>query len=200
MSRLNIKTLEVSGFASTLAAVHLPMGKDPVYYPKFDLDIHPILEEGQPLQIEEGQPLQIFTSSHIKMTEKELKLLSRLVQSGDQHSKCIRGIQVGVIISAPIWFYRELETYRIGRERLSSESTMHIECKKLSGEELMEAKDKIEMGHIQRTVDTISYQTLRRIYFQRRNHRLPLWHEFCDWIETLPFAKELITITKDERE
>lgn len=191
MSRLNIKTLEVSGFASTLAAVHLPMGKDPVYYPKFDLDIYPI---------EEGKPLQIFTSGHIKMTEKELKLLSRLVQSGDQHSKCIRGIQVGVMISAPIWFYRELETYRIGRERLSSESTMHIECKKLSGKELMEAKDKIEMGHIQRTVDTISYQTLRRIYFQRRNHRLPLWHEFCDWIETLPFAKELITITKDERE
>lgn len=191
MSRLNIKTLEVSGFASTLAAVHLPMGKDPVYYPKFDLDIYPI---------EEGKPLQIFTSGHIKMTEKEFKLLSRLVQSGDQHSKCIRGIQVGVMISAPIWFYRELETYRIGRERLSSESTMHIECKKLSGDELMEAKDKIEMGHIQRTVDTISYQTLRRIYFQRRNHRLPLWREFCDWIETLPFAKELITITKDERE
>lgn len=192
MSRLNIKTLEVSGFASVLAAVHLPMGKDPVYYPRFYFDIYPILEE--------GQPLQIFTSGHVKMTEKELKLLSRLVQSGDQHSKCIRGIQVGVMISAPIWFYRELETYRIGRERLSSESTMHIECKKLSGEELMEAKDKIEMGHIQRTVDTISYQTLRRIYFQRRNHRLPLWHEFCDWIETLPFAKELITITKDERE
>ena len=120
--------------------------------------------------------------------------MTRLIKAGDEHAKCIRGIRVGVIIKAPIWFYRELETYSIGRDRLSSESTMHIDCKGLSGEELMAAKDEIKTGHQQRTVDTISYQTLRRIYFQRRNHRLPIWHQFCDWIKTLPFAEQLITI------
>lgn len=191
MERLRIKTLEISGFATLISGVHLPMGKDPVYYPNFNLDVQPIFEE--------NDPIQIFSSCHVKMTNKELKLLSRLVKSGDEHAKAIRAIQVGVLISAPVWFYRELETYRIGRERISSESTMHIECKGLSGEELMEAKDKIDMGHIQRTVDTISYQTLRRIYFQRRHHRLPIWHQFCEWIESLPFAKELITITNDEK-
>lgn len=36
------------------------------------------------------------------------------------------------------------------------------------------------------------YATLRNIYFQRRNHRLPEWHEFCEWIESLPYS-ELIT-------
>lgn len=77
-------------------------------------------------------------------------------------------------IEAPVWFYRELETYRIGRERLSSESTMHIDCKGLSGEELEKAKDEIPMGKTQKTVDMFSYQCLRRIYFQRRNHRLPM--------------------------
>lgn len=191
--RLQIKTLEISGFASTIQAVHLPMGKDPVYFPQNTFDV-------QLPQSGSSDYYQIYNSSHVKFTEKQLKLLSNLVKSGDQHAKCIRGIMVGVMISAPIWFYRELETYNIGRNRLSSESTMHIECRKLEGEELMEAKDKIPMGHIQRTVDTISYQTLRRIYFQRRHHRLPLWHQFCKWIEGLPFSEELITIDKDEKE
>jgi hypothetical protein len=31
------------------------------------------------------------------------------------------------------------------------------------------------------------------VYYQRKNHRLPEWREFCDWIKTLPYAEELIT-------
>lgn len=38
---------------------------------------------------------------------------------------------------------------------------------------------------------TTNYRCLRNIYFQRRNHRLPEWREFCKWIETLPYFKEL---------
>ena len=37
-----------------------------------------------------------------------------------------------------------------------------------------------------------NYQQLKTIYKQRRNHRLAEWHEFCDWIETLPMFKELV--------
>jgi hypothetical protein len=70
---------------------------------------------------------------------------------------------------------------------------MHIDCKGLSGEELEKAKDEIPMGKIQKTVDVFTYQTLRRIYHQRKNHRLPMWHEFCQWIKILPFSKTLIT-------
>ena len=33
---------------------------------------------------------------------------------------------------------------------------------------------------------TTNYQQLKTIYLQRRNHRLPEWKTFCDWIETLP--------------
>lgn len=38
---------------------------------------------------------------------------------------------------------------------------------------------------------TTNYRCLRNIYFQRRNHRLPEWREFCEWIEKLPLFKEL---------
>ena len=40
---------------------------------------------------------------------------------------------------------------------------------------------------------TTNYQQLRTIYRQRKTHRLPEWREFCKWVETLPYAKELIT-------
>ena len=45
---------------------------------------------------------------------------------------------------------------------------------------------------------TANYAVLRNIYFQRRNHKLIEWHEFCDWVETLPYAKELITLEKKD--
>lgn len=37
-----------------------------------------------------------------------------------------------------------------------------------------------------------NYRQLRTIYSQRKYHRLPEWRAFCEWIETLPMAKELI--------
>lgn len=37
-----------------------------------------------------------------------------------------------------------------------------------------------------------NYRQLKTIYSQRKNHRLPEWKKFCEWIETLPHAKELI--------
>lgn len=37
-----------------------------------------------------------------------------------------------------------------------------------------------------------NYEQLATIYRQRKNHRLPEWHAFCEFIESLPYAKELI--------
>lgn len=39
---------------------------------------------------------------------------------------------------------------------------------------------------------TTNYRCLRNIYKQRKNHRLPEWREFCKWIETLPYAEQLL--------
>ncbi|WP_460284783.1 hypothetical protein [Clostridium botulinum] len=35
---------------------------------------------------------------------------------------------------------------------------------------------------------TTNYRALKTVYFQRKNHRLPEWREFCKWIETLPYS------------
>ena len=39
---------------------------------------------------------------------------------------------------------------------------------------------------------TTNYRQLKTIYYQRKNHRLPEWRVFTEWIETLPMFKELI--------
>lgn len=39
---------------------------------------------------------------------------------------------------------------------------------------------------------TTNYRCLRNIYKQRKNHRLPEWRNFCKWIETLPYAEQLL--------
>lgn len=38
---------------------------------------------------------------------------------------------------------------------------------------------------------TTNYQQLKTIYYQRKNHRLPEWQTFCEWIETLPYFKKI---------
>ena len=59
---------------------------------------------------------------------------------------------------------------------------------------LVRAKRMLPEGFLQlRTLDT-NYEEVRNMYFQRRNHRLKEeWIDiFCRWVESLPFAKELI--------
>ena len=39
---------------------------------------------------------------------------------------------------------------------------------------------------------TLNYLQAKTIYHQRKNHKLPEWHYFCKWIETLPLFKILV--------
>lgn len=38
---------------------------------------------------------------------------------------------------------------------------------------------------------TTNYRQLKTMYFQRKNHKLKEWHEFCKWCEGLPHFEEL---------
>ena len=43
----------------------------------------------------------------------------------------------------------------------------------------------------QRRTVQLNYQVLNRIYLARKNHKLDEWHTLCDWIEKLPYFKEI---------
>lgn len=38
---------------------------------------------------------------------------------------------------------------------------------------------------------TTNYRQLKTMYYQRKNHKLKEWHDFCKWCESLPYFKEL---------
>lgn len=65
----------------------------------------------------------------------------------------------------------------------------------------LETKDKrywwqmiqlLPSSYNQKRTWTGNYENLAAMYHQRKNHKLDEWHQFCEWIETLPYAEELI--------
>lgn len=180
---MKVKTIEIAGFNAALQALRLPFGKECRSECFCD-----IIEVDSSHQNNEG----VIIHSESEIDPKDLHLMSTLVKRGDEHAKAVRGIIVYAEIEAPVYWWCELETYRAGHERLSSESTMHIDCRGLSGDELVKAKSEIPMGKVLKKVDMFSYQCLRSIVRQRTGHRLPEWAVFIDWVKGLPFADDLI--------
>ena len=56
--------------------------------------------------------------------EKDLELMRRLVSAGNDHSKFMRMIYVAVDVTAPLYWWKEYDTYKVGTVANSC-STMH---------------------------------------------------------------------------
>lgn len=160
----------------------------------------------------------------------DLDLAKRLARAGSDHRKYLRMVFVSVDITAPIYWWKEYDTYKIATVA-NSTSTMHkIHSKPFSLEDfscdhmtpdtldfMKTVVDKLEeirlryMENGKRKEDwydmiqllpsnynqlrtcTLNYETLCNIYHARKNHKLEEWHTLCHWIETLPYAADLIT-------
>ena len=203
---MKIETIEIAGLAGALTALRLPFGKDvrskienycETHLDFTDMDVE---QTEDTYEVTMKGLLKFTSNTSIAIDKKDLTLLQTLVKRGDEHAKVVRGINVWAKITAPVYWWCEEETYRMGHERLASESTMHIDVRGLTGQELQEAKAAIPMGKELTKVDMFSYQTLRRIVVQRHNHRLPEWHQFIAWIKTLPLAEELIFVGLETEE
>lgn len=168
--------------------------------------------------------------------DKDMDLAKRLIKAGSDHRKFLRQIFVSVDITAPLYWWKEFDTYKVGTVANSC-STMHkihskpIELSDFSIDNFviddgvielelndcfiniiadceylrlryLETKDKkywrgliqlLPESYNQKRTVTLNYETLRNIYNSRAGHRLTEWHTFRDWIETLPYAGDLIT-------
>ena len=142
-------------------------------------------------------------------------------------------IFVSVDVTAPLYWWKEYDTYKVGTVANSC-STMHkihakaferddFSCDRMSDfalecldntiaaledrrQKFIETKesaywhDMIQLlpsSYNQMRTCTMNYENLINIYYARRNHKLPEWHVFCDWIASLPYARELITSLRD---
>lgn len=166
----------------------------------------------------------------------DLSLAVRLRKAGSDHRKFIRQIFVSVDITAPLYWWKEYDTYKVATVA-NSTSTMHkIHSKAFEREDfsvdhmteatlkfmdtIIEKLEEIRLRYLetkskadwydmiqllpssynQMRTCTFNYETLVNIYYARRNHKLAEWHTFCDWIQTLPYAKELIVAESEEEQ
>ena len=159
--------------------------------------------------------------------ENDLKLASALANSGSDDGKFLRMIHVQIDVIAPLYWWKEADTYSVGVVKNSC-STMHkihakeftlwdfsiehlysplhdlkptVDLLNVYRERFLDTKNKedwwqliqlLPSSYNQRRTWDLNYAVLRNIYHARRNHKLDEWHTLCDWIETLPYAKELI--------
>jgi len=171
---LKVSLLAVAGLYPSLRAMRLPKGS-----------------KGDSL-------IDRFGYKIVHIGEKDKKLAGNLIRAGDDHAKCIRGIDAWIELEMQAGFMIEFDTYRIGCDTLSTNSTMHNELVGMSGSELAEKKQEGLSEKVYKRISKVTYQALRRMYKQRKTHRHPDWQIFCNFIETLPYAKELILAEKDK--
>lgn len=170
----------------------------------------------------------------------DLDLMMRMNKGGSCESKYRRMITVTMDVVAPLYWWKEFDTYKVGtvanscstmhkiqakeftiddfsHEHLAEDSlgVMKIVIKALNDArdvfvnfekyekdvvpELADKKDVwwqmiqlLPTSYNQRRTIQLNYEVLSQIHYWRKNHKLDEWHTFCDWIETLPYANELI--------
>ena len=142
----------------------------------------------------------------------DMSLARRLRKAGSDHRKYVRQIFVSVDITAPLYWWKEYDTYKVATVA-NSTSTMHkIHSKPFSMDDfshdhmtpdtlefmnqMVEYLEKVRSRYL----ETKSRDDWYNMYFARRNHKLAEWHTFCGWIMTLPYAKELIAAEEENEE
>lgn len=88
--------------------------------------------------------------THYEIGDNDLKLMKQLVAAGSDHSKFMRMINVTFDVTAPLYWWKEMDTYKIGTVRNSC-STMH----KIHAKELTLEDFSCEHLHIRQSVDVI---------------------------------------------
>ncbi len=171
--------------------------------------------------------------------ENDLGLAKKLAKAGSDHRKYLRQIFVSVDITAPLYWWKEFDTYKVGTVANSC-STMHkIHAKEFTLDDFShehmisnmgetfealdalclvidllnqyrnsynETKEKkywysmiqlLPTSYNQMRTVTMNYENLINIYYARRNHKLAEWHTLCDWIENLPYFKDIVLEGKE---
>lgn len=185
-----------------------------------------------------------YDNDNYVIGENDFGLAQRLIKAGNEHRKFMRQIFVSVDITAPLYWWKEFDTYKVGTVA-NSTSTMHklattpitLDCFEIDDydrnlsladnpeddnelnhisafeedvimvlenlrQKYLETKDKrywkelirfLPESWLQKRTITMNYENIRNMYFQRKNHKLTEWSEsFIKWVESLPYAEELI--------
>lgn len=182
-----------------------------------------------------------YAGEYAYLGKNDLDLAQRMIKAGTPNDKFLRQIFVSVDITAPLYWWKEADTYKVATTA-NSTSTMHKlattpitkECFEMDDYQNVKMYNREPYNLDQYTDDmwdsivcycetlrqlylktkdikywkelirvlpeswlqtrtfTCNYAVLRNIYHWRKDHKLTEWHQFCDWMKTLPYADNLI--------
>lgn len=233
---IQIENTQVAGLEAAIRGMRNPMNsweKSDSYF---------MCENGPCEQCEhENDGRCSYWGKEYTIGKNDLALMKKLVKAGSDHSKFMRMINVTCDIVAPLYWWKEFDTYKVGTVRNSC-STMHKIADKaftlddFSHEHLIVAS----LNSLNRTIDDLNscrdgylnedisknperkkevwwqmiqllpssynqratvqmnYAVLRNMYHARKNHKLDEWHDFCAWVESLPYSEIITGIKKEE--
>lgn len=170
----------------------------------------------------------VFDGDKWRMGENDLNLMKTLSKAGTDHGKFLRMIHVQVDVTAPLYWWKEADQYKVGtvtdscstmhkihakeftlddfsHEHLFSENVVCF-CKTIkrlntARNEFLKTKNKdywwqmiqlLPSSYNQKRTWDLNYAVLKAIYHARKDHKLDEWKKLCKWIETLPYADDLI--------
>ena len=179
---IKIENVEVFGWESAIRGMRNPMNS----WDKSDSDYHCEIEE----YVESCEDCQWCSNpndKHLVVGNNDLTLMKRLVKAGTDHRKFMRMIVVYADVTAPLYWWKEADTYKVGTVRNSC-STMHKITEKaftlddFSHEHLIVAS----LNSLNRTIDDLN--ACRDGYLNEEISKNPEWKKEVWWqiIQLLP--------------
>lgn len=232
-----IENTQVFGWEAAVRGNRNPMNSweksDSIFDIRFDAE-RDVLPYGYTINDEEKE---VENLTDLVIGPNDHKLLMNLCKGGTEESKWRRMVHAQMDVTAPLYWWKEFETYKVGTVSNSC-STMHkihakkftlddFSCEHLSGIDIgqgvgaphqnlkntirmlnecrdlfITTKDKdywyqmiqlLPTSYNQRRTIDLNYEVLAAQYRQRKDHKLDEWHQYCDWIRSLPYS-EFITM------
>ena len=157
---IKIENVDVFGWESAIRGMRNPMNS----WDKSDSDSHPTL---------------VGDIGH-----NDLKLMQSLVKAGSDHSKFMRMINVTLDITAPLYWWKEFDTYKVGTVRNSC-STMHkIHSKEFTLDDFShEHLSEYSTDVLMKTIDTLNFYRAAYIGNRKNEDSKYIWWQM---IQLLP--------------
>lgn len=144
-----------------------------------------------------------LTKGNDHLLERLWKRARKLSGLGDGHDKFLRMLRADMLITAPLYWWKQFDTYKVGTVT-QSESTMHTLMKSPITQNMFEGEidpvflkvlegfrlagdfdalnSHLPHSFLQTRVVSTNYAVLQNIIKQRHDHKLVEWQDFCTQI------------------
>lgn len=175
---MKFENTEVYGFKNALRGMRNPMNS----WDKSDSkSLYPATIDGK----------DDLNGCHYLIGKNDMRLAQQLIRAGSEHRKFMRQIFVSVDITAPLYWWKEFDTYKVGTVA-NSTSTMHklantqitIDCFEIDDyePELLVYYENATLDDVINTNTGIIHflETLRQHYVETKDKRY--WKELIRWL------------------